>query len=101
MQIILSPQFRPDRLSVSKAGDVLTINEYTLDFAPLLEGATLPAGATGCPWIKGPVTRTGGVVQMTMVLPHGPYAPYETRFPEPITVTEDGPIALPDYEVTA
>ena len=99
MQITLSPQSWPDRLSVSKSGDVLTINEYTLDFEPLLEGATLPAGATGCPWIRGPVTRTGGEIHMTLRLPHGPNAPHDTRFPEPITVTEDGPIALPDYEV--
>jgi len=108
MHINFSPTSEFIKIAASLYGNVLTINEYatdesplaeyTLDFAPLTEGATLPEGATGCPWISGSVTRVGGTLHLTLILPHGSDAPYESRFPEPITVTQDGPIALPPYD---
>jgi len=97
MRILFSPQ-RSDveQPAVEVAGDVLTINAEVLDFSPLEEGDTLPAEATGSPWIVGAVTRAGGDVQVTLRLPHGATAPEETRFPQPADVVS-GPVPLPPY----
>ena len=102
MQINFSPTSMFKRLAVSKAGDALTINDVAYDFGELADGDTLPRDAVDCEWLASDVTRIGGVIHLTLTLPHGSGAPYKTRFPEPITVTEDGPIALPPYdEVTS
>ena len=98
MQINLSPQARFDRLTVSKFGDVLTINGTDYDFGPLPDGGTLPRDAVECEWLVSDVERIGGEIHLTLLLPHGPDAPEATRSPAPITVTEDGPVALPAYE---
>lgn len=98
MKITLSPQRRTDTLTVSRSGDTLTINGETFDFSPLPEGATLPQEAIGSDWFAGPVERVGGVLHVALVLPHGANAPEQTRFPAPITLTGDGPVALPPYE---
>lgn len=99
MQITLSPMRRDDRLTLARKGDVLTVNGDDLDFGPLPEGAVLPAAATGCDWIVGDVTRTGGVLHLTLILPHGGNAPYETLFPAPLTLTGDGPVDLPPTDL--
>ena len=44
------------------------------------------------------MTRAGGVLHLTLILPHGADAPLETRFPAALTLTGDGPVALPPYE---
>jgi hypothetical protein len=98
MQINLSPQARFDRLTVSKSGDVLTINGTEYDFGPLPDGGTLPRDAVDCEWLASDVERISGEIHLTLILPHGSNAPETTRFPAPITVTEDGPVALPAYE---
>jgi hypothetical protein len=95
MHITLIPQRSEARLSLSRAGSVLIIDGVAYDFAPLPEGATLPRAAVDCPALAGDVTRTGGVLQIALILPHGANPPMEARFPEPITVAEDGPITLP------
>tara|TARA_R110000868_G_scaffold376497_1_gene641500 strand:+ start:760 stop:1074 length:315 start_codon:yes stop_codon:yes gene_type:complete len=98
MQINLSPQARFDRLTVSKSGDVLTINGIAYDFGPLPDGGTLPREAVGCDWLASDVERISGEIHLTLLLPHGSDAPEATRFPAPVTVTEDGPVALPPYD---
>ena len=95
MHISFSPQRRDATLTVSKAGDVLTINGEKLNLEPLPDGATIPAGEIPCEWISGPVERIDGEIHLTLILPHGANPPPEVAFPEPITVTEDGPITLP------
>jgi len=95
MQIKLSPQRRNDTLTASRAGDVLALNGVEFDFGPLPEGATLPAEAIDSPWIVGPVSRIDGELHLTLRLPHGANPSRAVAFPEPIRVTEDGPIALP------
>lgn len=99
MNLSFSPIRQDERLALSKSGDVLTINGTPFDFSPLPEGAALPAGATGCPWIIGAVTRQDGHIYLTLRLPHGANAPQETRFPAEIVQTEDGDIALPPYDI--
>lgn len=48
---------RAGTLTVSKAGDVLTINGEAYDFSSLPNGATIPEGSIPCPWIKSLIFR--------------------------------------------
>lgn len=95
MKINWNPQRREDTLSVVKQGDALIVNGVTYDFSPLPEGATLPADAISSDIFSGPVERISGVLHVTLTLPHGPNPSEAVAFPKPITVTEDGPVALP------
>lgn len=101
MRITFSPFRSSARLSVFRSGDVLTLNGEPFDFGPLPEGATLPAETIDCEWIVGPVQRIDGELHLTLRLPHGPNPPHAVAFPEPIHVTEDGPIPLPTDEAPA
>lgn len=103
MHITLSPQRRDETLILTRTGDTLTLNGQALDLSVIPEGATIPAEAIDSPWICGPITREAGVLHLHLLLPHGPIphpAPPEAdavRFPQPITVTGNGPITLPRY----
>lgn len=101
MHITLSPVRMDESLTASREGDVLILNGEYFDFSPLTEGATLPAEAIDSEWIAGPVSRIDGVLHLTLRLPHGPNPSQAEAFPEPIHVTEDGPIQLPTDEVPA
>lgn len=81
--------------SVSRAGDVLTINGESFDLSQLPEGATLPATAIESDYFTGPVERLNGELHLTLRLPHGPNPSHSVAFPEPISVMADGPVALP------
>jgi hypothetical protein len=100
MHLTFSPMRRDDRLSLSCAGDVLTINGIPYDFGPLPDGATLPQEAVDCDWLAGPVERVDGVLHVALILPHGANAPEATLFPQPITAATDGPVTLMAYEVS-
>ena len=95
MHISFSPMRRDDTLEVSKTGDVLTINGATYDFSPLPDGGMLPREAVDCEWLASDVERIDGEIHLTLILPHGPNPPPEAAFPDPITVSTDGPITLP------
>lgn len=99
MIIKFVPQRRDDILTLEKSsGDRLRINGELLNFNPLEDGDTIPVGAIPCDWIVGPVERIDGEVRLTIVLPHGPNPSQAVAFPEPIAVSEDGPIAVPQDE---
>jgi hypothetical protein len=100
MHITLSPVRLDGTLTASLSGDVLTLNSETFDFSQLPEGGTLPAEAIASDWITGPVSRVNGELHLTLRLPHGPNPSQAVAFPEPIHVTEDGPIPLPTDEVS-
>lgn len=95
MQIKLNPQRRDDSLSVVKQGDTLTINGTEFDFSAVPEGATLPADAIDSDLFSGPVERIGGELVLTLTLPHGPNPSAAVAFPQPIVVTDNGPVELP------
>ena len=95
MRISFSPMRRDGALTVSKAADKLTVNGKVLDFTSLPDGATLPAEAISSEWIAGPVERIDGELHVTLILPHGPSPSAAVAFPEPITVTANGAIAVP------
>ncbi|WP_222127505.1 hypothetical protein [Pseudomonas oryzihabitans] len=92
-------QFSPVRsdaiLAVSRAGDTLTINGEAFDFSVIPEGATLPASAVACEFVVDEVTRTNGVLTLTLLLPYGP-VPLGYHFePEPLLDPADGALPLP------
>lgn len=85
-------------LVLSKSGDTLTINKIAYDLSVIPAGATLPdaAEATGCEYFVGDIERDDeGILHMKLLLPHLDDAPESVRFPEPVHVTQDGPIAIP------
>ena len=94
MIIKFNPQRRADTLSLSKSGDVLTINGKAFDFSPLPNGATLPASAIDSPLFCGDVERVDGVLYVSLILPHGPNPPHNVAFPVPLTITRDGNIEV-------
>lgn len=95
MIVKFSPVRRDETIAVSLAGDVLTINGQPFDFTQLQEGATLPAEAIDSEHFAGPVERIDGELHLTLLLPHGPNPSPAVAFPQPITVTADGPVELP------
>jgi len=95
MHVNLSPQRRDDALTVTKSGDVLTINGHAFDFSGLPDGAVIPAGEVPCEWIVGPVERVAGELQLTLILPHGANPSQAVAFPAPIVGPLDGTIAFP------
>ncbi|NEX47747.1 hypothetical protein [Pseudotabrizicola algicola] len=97
MQITFTPMRRDDRLTLHRAGDVLTLNGESYDFSRLPEGAVLPRDAVECGWLASDVTRTDGQLSLTLVLPHGADAPHQTLFPQPMNLTADGPVTLPPH----
>ncbi|WP_297772646.1 hypothetical protein [uncultured Roseovarius sp.] len=100
MNINLIPTRHNTRLTLTRSGDVLTINGADYDFAPLPEGATLPPEAVDSEFITGPVERIGGVLHFHgVLLPFGANTPHETRSADAITLTEDGPVSLPPYDM--
>ena len=101
MLITLTPVRLDTPLSLHRSGDVLTINGVTYDFGPLPEGAILPRAAVDCDWLASDVTRTGGQIRLTLILPHGTDAPAARRAPAPLNLTVDGPVALPPEMETA
>ncbi|MBK5002996.1 hypothetical protein IAE37_005272 [Pseudomonas sp. S31] len=101
MIINLSPVRMDEELLANRKGDLLTLNGEVFDFGPLTEGATLPQAAVDCKWFAGPVERVDGALVMTLALPHGADAPETTRFPQPITVTADGPVSLPVHSLVS
>ncbi len=99
MIIYLSPMRRDAPIEVSVSGDILSIDGEAFDFSAIREGETLSQQDAGCPWLAGDVTRSGGEIILTLILPHGPNAPAETLFPTAISVTTDGPVALPAFDM--
>lgn len=97
MHITLTPARRAAPITVTRTGDTLTIDGVGFDFSALADGAILPADAIASDWFAGPVERISGELHLTLVVPHGPDAPQETRFPASLTLTGDGPVTLPPY----
>lgn len=95
MIIKLSPICWDRELSVSKAGDALTINGEAFDFSPLPDGNLLPQAAVNCEFIAGDVRREGGVLTVVLLMPHAVDAGEAARFPDDIVNPPDGVLELP------
>lgn len=95
MHITLTPMRRDGSLALDRDGDRLTINGTPYDFSAIPEGAILPRDAVDCDWLASDVTRRDGRLCLTLILPHGPDAPPEIRYPDPVDIEADGPVPLP------
>ncbi|HEJ4559488.1 hypothetical protein [Pseudomonas aeruginosa] len=99
MLITLSPYLplpeSDEHLSLSRTGDVLTVNGQSFDFTPLPEGGELPAEAIGSEWFAGPVLRRAGRLELILRFPLAIDASAAARFPEPLLIEADGPVELP------
>lgn len=98
MILTFSPVRQDTPLTLHRKGDVLTINGEAFDLGPLPEGGSLPAAAIASQCFAGEVTRAGGVLHVTLILPHGADAPMEARFPVPMVPDRDGPVDLPPHD---
>ena len=100
MNIQFSPMRMTGGLTVTKAGDKLTVNRRVFDFSVVPEGATLPTDAIDSEWFAGPVERIDGELRITLLLPHGPDAPEHVRFPQPLENVQDGIVPIPAEETS-
>jgi len=90
----LSPVRSDEETVASLAGTVLTVNGMDYDLSEL------PDGAVAQHPDLGKVTRNGNEYTCTIKLSHGSNAPEETRFPQPIVLTNhSGVIDLPIYDI--
>ena len=84
-------------LSLSVKGKKITINGDVMDLSCLSAGDTLPRHAINSPHIKGDIEcDTEGVLNIPVRFPVRTSSSHAAKFPEPITVTGDGPITLPE-----
>ncbi|MBA8851178.1 hypothetical protein FHW20_002113 [Ochrobactrum intermedium] len=93
-KISFLPHISPVDLAIEKRGDVLIINGDELDFTDLPDGGAYPPEALEIDAVFGGVSRKGDEIRITVALPYDLAGEFVT--PEPITVTSDGPIALPE-----
>lgn len=91
-------------LTASVEGATITLCGQTVDLGVLQDGQMLPdedgEGMPDCPWITGLTRRIGDTIHITLLLPHGPDAPEETLYPEPVTMTADGEVPVPPFTTT-
>jgi hypothetical protein len=94
MHLSFSPVRMDAELTLHRDGETLTVNGRRLELSDLPEGGRL---APACDWLASDITREGGALRLTLILPHGPWAPEATRFPAPVIDPPDGPVALPPW----
>lgn len=93
MQITFTPIRSDGTLSVSVAGDAITIDGDTADFGFLSDGDSIPASAVNSPWIVGrEVKKDGGKVHVTVCLPYVAGSPEDT-----VVAATDGTVTLPEW----
>ena len=96
-KIKLIPSRKDGQIKLEKQDLKLIVNGEVFDFSALVDGDILPRDAVLGDWLASDVARVGNDISLEVVLPHGSNAPIETRFPNPITVAQNGLIALPPY----
>lgn len=95
MRISFTPQRRDDTLTVTREGDVLTINGEVYDFSALPNGGLLPVEAISSDWIVSDVVRTDAGLALTLLLPHGPAPSAAVAFPQVLVNPGNGVLAIP------
>jgi hypothetical protein len=106
MILTLIPIRMDARLTLVREGETLVVNGERLDLSAATGDAPLDLSARDGagdpvaphPWIVGPVTRREGRLHLAVLLPHGPDAPESARFPAPLALEADGPVALPGQD---
>lgn len=77
-----SPVRADNKTAIRVSGSTVIVNGTDFDLSQIPDGATVDH-----PVIQN-CTRTGDDYELTLQITHGPNAPYETRFPEPVEVTD-------------
>ncbi|MDT8245444.1 hypothetical protein RQ698_11025 [Pseudomonas aeruginosa] len=99
MRITLSPVFvlpgESIAMDLAVYGDAVHLNGEVYDFSPLPDGGELPAGAIPGEIFFGVISRQGREIVMTVRLPVDETSTEVALYPDPIHVTEDGPVELP------
>jgi len=93
MKISILFQRRDDTLEVVKSGDALTINGTEYNFSVVPDGGTLPRDAVDCIWLASDVERVDGVLQLSLIVPHGPAVSIVD--PAPLINPADGVLEFP------
>lgn len=95
MRILFSPQRREDALTIKRFGDKLVLNDdLSLDFSNLGEGAVGTFDESPSEFLAGPVRRVNGVIELTLIRPHGPNPSEAEAFPQPITLADGQTITI-------
>lgn len=83
--------------SVNIRGFEVTINSETFDFSPLEKGYELGREGIGSPFFADKASMSAeGVLSITLLMPYDEATATDAiRFPEPVTVTADGPVDIP------
>lgn len=95
MIITLSPVRDDSTLTLSLRGGTLCIDGTEYDLSPLPEGATLPREAMTCDRLLSDVERSGGIVRMTLAVPHGAQAAETERAIRTITLADGATLYFP------
>lgn len=98
MNITFTPQLRDDitLASLSKAGDVLTINGTAYDFSVIPNGQVAYSDAFAGEMVVHASRDFSGELSVTLRLPYAnPNAPASVIFPDPIQNAPDGAIGVP------
>lgn len=95
--IRLSPQqSNLPALTLSVSGTTIHICGESLDLSPMSDGDVLSAEAVDNIYVVGDIAREGDNLLLTLLFPTRHTASDEARFPQPIFVSVDGPLTLPD-----
>lgn len=98
MNITFSPQLRDDitLASLSKVGDVLTVNGTMYDFSVIANGQTASEDAFTGDLVVYASRDFSGVLSVTLRLPYtDPEASASVTFPDTINDAADGVIGVP------
>jgi hypothetical protein len=91
LTILFAPVRRDETLVLERQGTQLIANGARHDLAAL---AARDDDSPADGWVQA-VRATPGGLEAVVLLPHGADAPEAVRFPAPVTVDTDGPIAVP------
>jgi len=80
-----------DQVTASWNSPIITVNSVDYDLSLLSDGATAVHP------VLGDVSRVGDDYKLTLILYHGPNAPYSTRFPEDLVLESNGDVTIPIY----
>lgn len=93
---LLENELFKEAYTVHVSGSVITICGVSFDFTEMEDGSSLPSDSITPRYFVGNIAKNDGLINATVKFPHGYDAPHTAMFPEPIMVTEDGPVTLPD-----
>ena len=91
LTIRFAPVRRDGKLGLERQGTTLLAGGETYDLAAL---AAEEHDSPGEGWVQA-VRLTEEGLEAVVLLPHGADAPEAVRFPRPVVVETDGPIAVP------